>query len=766
MTKNTSYHSWSIPETGDTDYASTLDTFWTSDLDTEVIEKDTKANRPSAGTSGRWFLATDEPAIYYDDGGSWNKIGGKDLTGETLDVDNIKLAQGTGTPYALHFNDDTNTGLYRTGANAMALGTGGTDAISIDSSQNVTLDSGDLSDGNGNTIYDEAGGHLVDPLNHEPDSVPSVSNMISSRPLFSQEDRTIYVDPDSGDDSNDGTSSNPFQTIDRAFEEVPYWLTHKYTIDLANGTYDSEPTVIGLPPVRANFTNTTGHIEIIGDTATPSNVKVGSNNQFVTGLNGTEPADGLQVKGVELNCQIQAKGGVLWLEDCNLHSDPDPSTQAAIAGYDSSVVANNCTFGGDANWAVDPAQGGTYLIENCDGSVSNGLFHNGGQSNCLIWLESGTLSYNNTLVQNTGEPGFVYVDGEIRYPDVPNSTLVNDSITLNGGDGLANGSSASLGNSFSLDVRLDIDDGGSDITGAYGINFGSNLSVTDDGDNTVTVDASSGTTLTVQDDGSDIETSTDTLDFGGTDFSVANPNTGEAQVSIDSNAIGTSEIDESIAPTWTSNHIFDDSADLIFGTDSDYELDYDAANTQFEFHVNGGANIMTHPDGNGGTAVFPNGLQTQANFTDSSSNTIVDNSNSRIGSNYATATSVDFGEGLEDNGSDVLKVKEPFSYDPGMTSWEDGLSNEEIDRIVLQSGETLVVERIEFRQKGGGSSSSASIDVRDTTAASTVGSQNLGGTTKDPGSSGSGNTVIIRVNNSTGGPINAAPRVHGYIEGA
>jgi hypothetical protein len=128
------------------------------------------------------------------------------------------------------------------------------------------------------------------------------------------------------------------------------------------------------------------------------------------------------------------------------------------------------------------------------------------------------------------------------------------------------------------------------------------------------------------------------------------------------------------------------------------------------------------------------------------------------------STGVDFAD-LTGEVTDSELGVDPFVYSPGMTEFETGLSNEEIDRLVLQTGETLVVERIEFRQKGGGSSTSASIDVRDTTAASTVGSQNLGGTTKDPGSSGSGNTVIVRLNNSTGSSINAAPRVQGYITG-
>jgi len=104
-----------------------------------------------------------------------------------------------------------------------------------------------------------------------------------------------------------------------------------------------------------------------------------------------------------------------------------------------------------------------------------------------------------------------------------------------------------------------------------------------------------------------------------------------------------------------------------------------------------------------------------------------------------------------------------FTYSPGMTEWSDGLATEEVDRIALQGNERLVVEQIEFRQKGGGSSTSASVDVYDSTAAAAIGSANLGSTTENPGLSGAANTVLVRVSNSTGGTINAAPRVSGYI---
>jgi hypothetical protein len=116
--------------------------------------------------------------------------------------------------------------------------------------------------------------------------------------------------------------------------------------------------------------------------------------------------------------------------------------------------------------------------------------------------------------------------------------------------------------------------------------------------------------------------------------------------------------------------------------------------------------------------------------------------------------------------SSQLTPGDKISFSTGMTEWADGLSNEEINRFVMQTGETLVVERIEFRQKGGGSDANASVRVYDSTAASSIGSQTLGGTTKDSGSSGEANTVTIDISNSTGAAITASVTVVGRITGA
>jgi hypothetical protein len=147
------------------------------------------------------------------------------------------------------------------------------------------------------------------------------------------------------------------------------------------------------------------------------------------------------------------------------------------------------------------------------------------------------------------------------------AALEEDDITVTAGDGLAGGGSAQLGTSTTLDVRLDIDDSGSNIAGAYGINFGNNLTVTDDNDDTVTVDASlSGSGHAVEDDGSTVVSSADLVNFTSNDFYVTNPTGNDVDVELGANSVGIGEIDTSITPTWTGKHTYDADIESSVGT--------------------------------------------------------------------------------------------------------------------------------------------------------------------------------------------------------
>lgn len=91
MPQSTDYHSWTYPvlhtesDEDEDQWGDLLNVLIEGDLDEQVVLKDAKANRPAAGTSDRWFLATDEspPGLYLDDGQSWITIWDGDA--QTLD---------------------------------------------------------------------------------------------------------------------------------------------------------------------------------------------------------------------------------------------------------------------------------------------------------------------------------------------------------------------------------------------------------------------------------------------------------------------------------------------------------------------------------------------------------------------------------------------------------------------------------------------------------------------------------------------------------
>lgn len=110
----------------------------------------------------------------------------------------------------------------------------------------------------------------------------------AGRPLISNESRTIYVDPDAGDDDDDGTENAPLQTIQAAVQRVPIYLRHQYTIDLATVpdtpvSYDEDvlvPAVIGTGQAAqeegAPSPGPVQNLVIKGKDGAPEAVEIGS----------------------------------------------------------------------------------------------------------------------------------------------------------------------------------------------------------------------------------------------------------------------------------------------------------------------------------------------------------------------------------------------------------------------------------------------------------------------------------------------------------
>jgi hypothetical protein len=106
------------------------------------------------------------------------------------------------------------------------------------------------------------------------------------------------------------------------------------------------------------------------------------------------------------------------------------------------------------------------------------------------------------------------------------------------------------------DTQVSTEDSGTSLYSDTSIiDFGNNLSVTDNGSGDITVDASTGSSLEVQDDGTTTETGVELIDFQN-HFSLSNPTTGEAEVTIDSDAVTRTEMDRSSDMGWTQQQSF------------------------------------------------------------------------------------------------------------------------------------------------------------------------------------------------------------------
>lgn len=131
--------------------------------------------------------------------------------------------------------------------------------------------------------------------------IPVAGSVASAvRPLVSYEDKTIYVDPATGSDTNTGTISSKLATIQEAVNRCPLKLFHLYQINLAAGTYDEDVLVTGIECFTRGLLDgfISENFQIIGADiapADPSTYKVGS--LTVIGCHGLSA---VKIQGVQM----------------------------------------------------------------------------------------------------------------------------------------------------------------------------------------------------------------------------------------------------------------------------------------------------------------------------------------------------------------------------------------------------------------------------------------------------------------------------------
>jgi len=100
------------------------------------------ATEPSTMFANMWWYDTSNNIMYIrnEDNDAWIKFAELDQTNDKFVLSGtLQLDDGTVSAPALTFNSDTNMGIYRGGTDILKFVTAGTDAITIDASQDVTL---------------------------------------------------------------------------------------------------------------------------------------------------------------------------------------------------------------------------------------------------------------------------------------------------------------------------------------------------------------------------------------------------------------------------------------------------------------------------------------------------------------------------------------------------------------------------------------------------------------------------------------------------
>lgn len=107
-----------------------------------------------------------------------------------------------------------------------------------------------------------------------------------------------------------------------------------------------------------------------------------------------------------------------------------------------------------------------------------------------------------------------------------------------------------------------------------------------------------------------------------------------------------------------------------------------------------------------------------------------------------------------------------LNYISGHTAWEPGISEEEIHRFTIPTGEVFNLSSLELREKGGGAEiTECNMDVYDASSATVLASTSLNDkTVVSDISSSEGAILLFRFTNETDSTIDASITVRGNIE--
>lgn len=257
----------------------------------------------------------------------------------------------------------------------------------------------------------DANGHLV-PTDDEPVSVgqAEIGPDGKAYPYISDSAKTISVPGD-------------YPTIQEAIDSLPRRLHHQHVIDIDAGTYDEDLLVERIQNLAyIDGTMGTGSagentsLQIIGDRANPSNVKV--NSATVNGCVGKAIPQfwGIEWQGAnnpysdDPYCVgFHGPSSEGFIGDCAFTANADTVAEWAVIAYGGHLHIRDTDFGTDQfhNGVVAKRQGSVHS-RNLSGSMQNAAYRNVEFSD--QYIQDGGLSGKRVLGQG----------GEIRRDGAPN----------------------------------------------------------------------------------------------------------------------------------------------------------------------------------------------------------------------------------------------------------------------------------------------------------------------------------------------------------
>lgn len=140
-------------------------------IDERMVLRDTIANRPSAGTSGRLFLAEDEEVVYLDDGSSWDAVLGRDLAGDDLVDDGDVLYDASAGHFQNEYVEATQN--FSSGDTLSGF------PLSLESDTDTTVDAFDYTPQSSAPSHQAGRTALTDGTNWDPDGDTNAELVIS-----------------------------------------------------------------------------------------------------------------------------------------------------------------------------------------------------------------------------------------------------------------------------------------------------------------------------------------------------------------------------------------------------------------------------------------------------------------------------------------------------------------------------------------------------------------------------------------------------------